>query len=269
MPIKAKITPLHLLKSEGYNAAVERENNVIGKRISEKRRSLSLSLSNLSEILSVHGVEIRPTSISKWEVGDSIPSSYQLVALCKALNIDTPDYFTAAGVVSDLNEIGMKKVADYKADLIASGKYAPRTYAANIVYIDMPVSYLPASAGTGAFLDEGNFEMVSFPKDSVPDGAEFGIRVSGDSMMPVYNDGQIVWVQECKEIRPGEVGIFIYDGDGYIKVYDEQEPDNPDEFTDSYGVRHMQPVMISYNQAYAPKVVSPNAKFQIVGRVLK
>ena len=88
-------------------------------------------------------------------------------------------------------------------------------------------------------------------------------------MMPVYNDGQIVWVQECKEIRPGEVGIFIYDGDGYIKVYDEQEPDDPDEFTDSYGVRHMQPVMISYNQAYAPKVVSPNAKFQIVGRVLK
>ena len=115
MPIKAKITPLHLLKSEGYNAAVERENNIIGKRISEKRRSLNLSLSNLSEILSVHGVEIRPTSISKWEVGDSIPSSYQLVALCKALNIDTPDYFTAAGVVSDLNEIGMKKVADYKA----------------------------------------------------------------------------------------------------------------------------------------------------------
>ena len=81
MPIKAKITPLHLLKSEGYNASVERENNIIGKRISEKRRSLNLSLSNLSEILSVHGVEIRPTSINKWEVGDSIPSSYQLVAL--------------------------------------------------------------------------------------------------------------------------------------------------------------------------------------------
>ena len=111
--------------------------------------------------------------------------------------------------------------------------------------------------------------MVSFPKDSVPAGAEFGIRVSGDSMMPVYNDGQIVWVQECSEIRPGEVGIFVYDGDGYIKVYDEQEPDDPDAFTDSYGVCHMQPVMISYNQAYAPKVISPNANFQVVGRVLK
>lgn len=269
MPIKAKITPFHMLKSEGYNAADERENNVIGARISEKRRSLGLSLSNLSEILGAHGVKIRPTSISKWEVGDSVPSSYQLVAICKTLGITSPDYFTAAGEDSDLNEAGMKKLAEYKADLVASGKYAPRTYAANIVYIDMPVSYLPASAGTGAFLDEGNFEMVSFPKDSVPAGAEFGIRVSGDSMMPVYNDGQIVWVQECSEIRPGEVGIFVYDGDGYIKVYDEQEPDDPEAFTDSYGVCHMQPVMISYNQAYAPKVISPNANFQVVGRVLK
>ena len=82
MPIKAKITPFHMLRSEGYNAADERENNVIGARISEKRRSLGLSLSNLSEILGAHGVEIRPTSISKWEVGDSVPSSYQLVAIC-------------------------------------------------------------------------------------------------------------------------------------------------------------------------------------------
>ena len=31
--------------------------------------------------------------------------------------------------------------------------------------------------------------MISFPEDKVPDGADFGIRVSGDSMEPVYHDG--------------------------------------------------------------------------------
>ena len=48
----------------------------------------------------------------------------------------------------------------------------------------------------------------------------------------------------------GEVGIFIYDGEGYIKMYDEQEPDEEqrEAFSDSYGTMYMQPVMISYNQ---------------------
>ena len=139
-----------------------------------------------------------------------------------------------------------------------------------IKYIEMPVSNLAVSAGTGAFLDEGNFEMVSFPEKSVPKGADFGLRVSGDSMEPVYHDGQIVWVEECETLSVGEVGIFVYDGDGYLKVYGEQEPEerHKDAFTDSYGGLHMQPVMLSYNQAYDPKVVMPDSMFQIVGRVL-
>ncbi len=112
----------------------------------------------------------------------------------------------------------------------------------------MPVSDLPVSAGTGAFLDEGNFEMVSFPESSIPDGAEFGVRVSGDSMEPVYHDGQIVWVQQCENTRTGEVGVMIYDGQGYIKAYAEQEPDDPEAYLGSDGVRRMQPVMVSYNK---------------------
>jgi len=112
--------------------------------------------------------------------------------------------------------------------------------------------------------------MVSFPEKSVPKGAGFGVRVSGDSMEPVYHDGQIVWVEECEKLAVGEVGIFVYDGDGYLKVYSEQEPDEHqrDAFTDSYGCLHMQPVMLSYNQAYAPKTIMPDSRFQIVGRVL-
>ena len=119
-------------------------------------------------------------------------------------------------------------------------------------------------------LDEGSFEMVSFPASTVPDGADFGVRVSGDSMEPVYHDGQIVWVKQCDRVNIGEVGIFVYDGEGYIKVYDEQEPDEEqrEAFTDSYGTLYMQPVMISYNQKNAPRVISAQAGFQVVGRVL-
>ena len=94
-----------------------------------------------------------------------------------------------------------------------------------------------------------DFEMVRFPENAVPEKAEFGIRVSGDSMELVYHDGQIVWVQQCETISVGEVGVFIYDGQGYLKVYDEREPDETHmvQFTDNYGRVHSQPVMLSYN----------------------
>ena len=56
-----------------------------------------------------------------------------------------------------------------------------------------------------------------------------------------------------------------------IKVYGEQMPgdDDREAFTDSAGNTHMQPVMISYNKSYEPRPISPNASFQIAGRVVR
>ena len=199
----------------------------------------------------------------------AVPSAYQLLAVCAALHLeDGFDYFVSNTKRPLLNAEGRRKVKEYREDLIASGKYREVPPVLEIRYLDMPVSDLPVSAGTGAFLDEGNFEMVSFPESSIPDGAEFGVRVSGDSMEPVYHDGQIVWVQQCETLRTGEVGVMIYDGQGYIKAYAEQEPDDPEAYLSSDGVRRMQPVMVSYNKAYAPKPASPELEFRIVGRVL-
>ena len=89
-------------------------------------------------------------------------------------------------------------------------------------------------------------------------------------MEPVYHDGQIVWVHQCETIDVGQVGIFVYDGEGYLKRYGEQYPDEGarEAFTDSYGTVRMQPVMISYNKAYPDRVIRPESSFQVVGRVL-
>ena len=63
---------------------------------------------------------------------------------------------------------------------------------------------------------------------------------------------------------------LLDNGEGYIKRYGEQQPENDsvDAYTDSYGVIHMQPVLISYNRNYADKIVRPENQFEIVGRVL-
>ncbi len=269
--MKAKVIPISIARGQYYNATEEKGNNVIGTRISEARKKRSMTLAELSACLAGLGVKASPAAASKWETGDSVPNAYQLVAVFNALGIDDRISYFMEKYIPALNDAGMRKVEEYKADLIASGRYAPEQKVKSFIrYIEMPVSNLAVSAGTGAFLDEGNFEMISFPEDKVPDGADFGIRVSGDSMEPVYHDGQIVWVHECNQIGIGQVGVFIYDNEGYLKIYNEQEPDDDviEEFTDSYGTVHPQAIMESYNQKYGPRVVSPHAMFKIVGRVL-
>ncbi len=252
-----------------YDAAEERSENVIGQRIAEARKRNGMTQQDLTEYLKQFGVSISKYAECKWETGETVPNAYQLVAVCAALGMDDVLRHFSMKSASLLNDDGERKIMEYRADLVASGKYRP-AQTRKIRYVEMPVSTLGASAGTGNFLDDENFEMVSFPENTIPDGAEFGVRVSGDSMEPVYHDGQIVWVKQCNTIEIGEVGIFTLDGDGYIKSYDEQEPDenNRDEFTDSYGELHMQPVLVSYNQAYAPKPIKPTSNFRLVGKVL-
>ena len=164
-----------------------------------------------------------------------------------------------------------KKVAEYEMDLIASRRYQPDTEEpAEIDCIMMPVSELPVSAGLGAFLEGEMFQQIQVPASSVPAGAEFGIYVSGDSMEPRYHSGQIVWVKRCEELACGDIGIFVYDDCGYLKKYGEHTPDKSQAelLTDSYGVVHNQPVLVSLNTKYSPILISPEQRFEVVGKVL-
>ena len=255
-----------------YNAKFDKEDNGIGKRIAAARKLKKITAQQLCDKLEQYGISVSRPALGKWERGESVPSAYQIMAVFFAVDIDDP--YTFSGVERKpavLNEQGLQKLENYKADLIASGKYRPyRPAESKCKIIEMPVCRLRASAGTGSFLDEGGFENVSVIAAQVPAGADFGIYISGDSMEPYYHDGNIAWVHECKELSVGDVGIFTYDGNGYIKEYDEQEPDDnlKEAFTDSTGYIHMQPVLRSFNSKYAPKEIVPDAYFQIVGKVL-
>lgn len=256
---------------ERYNAEWERNRNIIGRRIAEARDAKKLSLSGLSELLTEYGVTVGRGAVYKWETGITAPSGYQLLAVCQALDIeDELPYFVSVSERQALNAEGQQKLRDYRDLLIASGQYCHIPEPQDVQYKEMPVSRLAASAGTGSFLDEGSFELERIPTSEVPKDAEFGVRVSGDSMEPVYHDGQIVWVLPCKSLKPGEVGIFTYDGEGYIKVYGTQMPEEGDReaYTRSDGTLAPQPVLISYNAKYPPRAVSADMGFQIVGRVL-
>jgi len=246
-----------------YDAEKARERNEIGARMTRARRALGLTQGELAEALALRGIRVQTAAVSKWEKGDSVPNAYQLAAVCDALRIPL------FGAEEKLNEEGRKMLAGYRGYLESQPAYRRRPVYTGAV-VEMNVSTLPASAGFGEALDNNLFERRSFPVSAVPEGASFAVRVSGDSMEPVLRDGQYAWVEECSRLNPGEVGLFVVDGEGFIKVYSEQEPegDEAENFTDSEGVRHLQPVLVSCNREYDPKVIGSGTDFRIVGRVL-
>ena len=262
---------LRLHRAAQYNAQEARRDNLIGRRLACARHDRGLSLQKFSQLLEDYGVSVSHVAIHKWEQGISSPNAYQLLAIAQALGFGGDLSWFLPAEAEALNAEGLKKLSDYRTDLIASGRYQPQREApSTIAYKEMPVSTLPVSAGPGAFLDEEQFEMIAFPEHTIPAGADFGVRISGDSMEPVYHHGQIVWVRQCDRVKVGDVGIFICDGEGYLKVYDEAEPpqDCREDYITSDGVLRSVPIMRSYNPAYPPKVISPCAEFSIVGQVL-
>ena len=259
-----------------YRADIAKENNVIGSKIAEARKIAGLKQSELSEKMLALGIDVTAQSISKWEKGDATPNAYQLIALGYALGIpNISEYFSgsAPGNAQELNAEGLRHLHEYKEFLVASGKYTVKPVAKHIEMREFKVYDLALSAGPGNPLDESGFDYMMFPASSIPAEADFAAKVSGTSMEPVYNDGQYVFIQQCETLSPGEIGIFYLDGMAYIKLYDEQMPDESiiDNYIDSYGVLHKQPVLISYNTkngANPPRPVLQGQTFMIMGRVL-
>ena len=65
-----------------------------------------------------------------------------------------------------------------------------------------------AEAGSGGYFDDGGFpvgkgwEDISFP--SVTDKHAYALKISGDSMKPVYRDGDIIVVSPAATVRKGD-----------------------------------------------------------------
>ena len=108
----------------------------------------------------------------------------------------------------------------------------------------LPVYDLPASAGTGEFIDNDYHQMIEV-SPNVPDNADFGIRIHGDSMNPLFENGDIVWVRRTSELQEGDIGIFYLDGEAYCKKI---------HFVKNKKESQLQ--LVSLNPAYKPIDVS-------------
>lgn len=226
----------------------------LGKIIATYRKQNNLSQTQLSEILIKNGFKASNKAVSSWEKDTTEPSASLLLFLCKQLGITDiyGEYYgnNPSNPLSRLNEEGKEKALDYIQLLVDSGRFQNATiipFRRKIRLFD-----IPASAGTGNFLDGDNFTEVEVGEE-VPATADFGIRISGNSMEPRFVNGQIVWVQKQDTLSNGEIGIFFLDGNAYCKKLQDDEK----------GL-----YLISLNSTYEPIAINENQTFKIFGKVV-
>lgn len=88
-----------------------------------------------------------------------------------------------------------------------------------IPFVTIRQSYtqVAAAEGAGAFLLDDGYEDVTVVLNSYTQKADVILKVVGCSMEPAIRDGDRVLVRIQPSINIGEIGVFILDGQGYLK----------------------------------------------------
>lgn len=78
--------------------------------------------------------------------------------------------------------------------------------------------YRLASAGTGQIIfDMPPTKRIEIPAIPEYRKADYAIGVNGNSMEPVYHDGDTLLVEMTDTVEIGEIGIFLVNGESYVK----------------------------------------------------
>ena len=250
----------------------------LGERIKAAREALDMTQEELGKLCNT-----TKQTIFKYETGivTNIPLD-RLEQLAERLGV-TPAYLTGwstdaafdlpeklselAEPFGKLSDDGQDKVIGYTADLVSSGKYVrpaparpavipfPKAKRRKDGFVEFKVYDQPAAAGLGNYIDAPDFTVEQYPALLAPEGAEFGVRISGDSMEPDIPNGCTVFVRPTPAVDPGDVGIFVYDGQAYCKKLIADR-------------KARQTKLRSINIMYSDIVVEDESRLRTLGRVL-
>ena len=122
-------------------------------------------------------------------------------------------------------------------------------------FTDVKVFDQPAAAGLGNYLSDPIYHIEQYPANEVPDGTEFGVRISGLSMSPTIPNGATAFVQSRGAIEPGKIGIFLLNEEAYCKklVVDREKQE----------IR-----LVSFNPEYEDRIIEDADVFSTMGLVL-
>lgn len=199
----------------------------IGQRIRERREELGLSQAELARRLGVS-----QSTVGNYEAGISSPNGENLLRLFDCLetepNILFQDSYRGGKRVLSGPERALleryrrlspagRRTLQSVAEALGSYQEEMEAEQPTPEPKVIPFYRSPAAAGYAAPVFGEDYELHVLTEDR-PQGAEFAVRIQGDSMSPWIPDGSVVYVNR-DPLADGDVGIFCVDGAMVCKQY--------------------------------------------------
>ncbi len=177
---------------------------------------------------------IPQSTFSSWEVGKSEPSGDMLIKLCEFYKCDMMKEFSSSvndvsftteeySIIEDyrkLDTIGKSHISTVLSwEIERMNSISPSAP----IIITAPMRSISfyqrlASAGTGQVVyGDIPVERISIPDIPEYSRVSYAIGVNGNSMEPLYSDGDMLLIEPTCEIKPGDIGIFIVGSEAYVK----------------------------------------------------
>lgn len=195
-------------------------NIIIAKNIRKFLNDSNMSQKKLAEL-----INIKPSTLSDYLNLRSNPSHDVIQRIADVFEVGKSDIDTTYKDDNDITSIYNKLTPPRQENVL---NYAneqleeQNSKGDNVVDINSykqektPVNVNGCvSAGVGERLhDETLFtEMVKGP---IPTH-DLALKVNGDSMEPMFKDGEIIFVEKTHNIKNGQIGIFIIEEEAYVK----------------------------------------------------
>lgn len=150
----------------------------------------------------------------------------------------------------NLDEKSRKSFLDVLRKIVIKEEARNKPVIEKAKYLLRHLSCHKVSAGFGFNLnDDDNWQEAEVYEVPEVHTADFAVEVGGDSMEPVYCDGDILLVKSTPVIDRGDVGVFTLNSCGYVKELGKNQ-------------------LISYNEKYKPINFSADDDMTCWGKVL-
>jgi len=177
---------------------------------------------------------VTKNAIPNWEAGRTRPDTNYIPAICEVLGISISTFFGSPTRATDLPIEEQRLLSNYRVlsepnkriivnliDTMIENEDAILRERCESGFERIQRGDLRASAGTGYYLLDGggdcDYVYVRVSREACR--ADEIITVSGDSMEPTFRHGDDLLVEYTPALDPGEIGIFVAAGEGYVKEF--------------------------------------------------
>lgn len=203
---------------------------MIGNRIKELRKSHNLTLEELADILNKkypNTISFNKGRISKWENNREEPRLSSVKILADFFDV-TLDYFNGIDleqveilpVYSKLSRDRQEKVLYYAQTKLEEQE---STTTPSIFEKSQDDNYITdyveglVAAGHGAFQEDNLHMEVKLRADDVPESYDTIAKVAGDSMEPLIEDNDLLFIKVTSQVDINSIGIFQINGKNFVK----------------------------------------------------